>query len=191
MPRLTMLIKGFPQDVKKKAAIFDETELKKFMLEKMPSAYWVVRQAIVIVAFFGGLRHTECCKLALEKIKDGPEGITVTHMRVKQRRSDGLFTKFLIPEEGGFAAKLCNYLNIINNSLNVYTGRVWYTGTKYTTIRKQLMGKNMIAKSPNKLAARFNLPDPDAYTIYSFRRTSATSAADGGSTLEQMQEFFG
>ena len=108
---------------------------------------------------------------------------------MKQRRSDGLFTKFLIPEEGGFAAKLQHYLNI--NSLNVYTGRVWYTGTKYTTIRKQLMGENTFSRLPHELAARMNLPDPDAYMFHSFRRTSATTAADGGSTTEQLQHFFG
>ncbi len=68
LPRLTMLLKGFDTDVKEKALIFDEDEIKTFMLANMESAYWLVRQAITIVAFFGGLRLQECQDLKLEKI---------------------------------------------------------------------------------------------------------------------------
>ncbi len=51
LPRLTMLIKGFNTDIKTKASIFDETQLKAFLLGNMDSSYWLVRQAISIVAF--------------------------------------------------------------------------------------------------------------------------------------------
>ncbi len=46
---------GFDTDVKEKALIFDEDEIKTFMLADMESAYWLVRQAITIVVFFGEL----------------------------------------------------------------------------------------------------------------------------------------
>jgi hypothetical protein len=90
MPRLTLLIKGFDKDVKQKAAIFDDKQLKEFMLVRKESAYWLVRQVITIVAFFGGLRIQECMDLVLEKIQRGKEGYFITHFRVKQRRSDKL-----------------------------------------------------------------------------------------------------
>ncbi len=53
-PRLTMLSKGYDTDIKGKANIFDLTEIKSFMLGNMESSYWLVRQAISIVAFLGG-----------------------------------------------------------------------------------------------------------------------------------------
>jgi hypothetical protein len=56
LPCLTMLIKGFNTNIKNKAPIFEETQLKAFMLGNMESSYWLVRQAVSIVAFFGGLR---------------------------------------------------------------------------------------------------------------------------------------
>ena len=52
---------------------------------KLDTAYWEVRQAIAITAYFGGLRVAECMNLALEKIIRGPEGFTITHTRAKQR----------------------------------------------------------------------------------------------------------
>jgi hypothetical protein len=190
-PRLTLLIKGFTQDVKHKAAIFDDVLIKQFMVAKMDSAYWQVTQAITIMAFFGGLRQQECLDLVLEKVQRGEEGYFVTHTRVKQRRSDKLETKFLVPAAGGYADQLGVYLNKVNMQLSKYKGRVWFTGTQSQMLKNQAMGKNMLAKLPHELATRFSLPDPSIYTFHSFRRTSATSAADGGSSTAQMTDFFG
>ncbi len=53
------------------------------------------------------------------------------------------------------------------------------------------MGKNMISKVPNDIASRLALQDPEKYTFHSFRRTRATSAADGGASTKQMVDFFG
>jgi hypothetical protein len=39
LPRLTLLAKGFNDDVKQKAAIFDDAVLKEFMLSRRNSAY--------------------------------------------------------------------------------------------------------------------------------------------------------
>jgi hypothetical protein len=38
-PRLTMLLKGFTEDVKNKAAVFDDARLKEFMVAKMENGY--------------------------------------------------------------------------------------------------------------------------------------------------------
>ena len=92
LPRLTLLIKGFNDDVKQKAAIFDDAVLKEFMLSRKNESYWLVRQAICIVSFFGGLRYQECMDLELEKIQRSKEGYIITHNRVKQR-SDKLETR--------------------------------------------------------------------------------------------------
>ncbi len=190
LPRLTLLIKGFNDDVKQKAAIFDDAVLKEFMLSRRNSAYWLVRQAICIVSFFGGLRHQESMDLELEKIQRSKEGYIITHNRVKQQ-SDKLESRFIVPETGGYAAQLALYLFKVNNQLKLYQGRVWFTGTKSDKLKTVPMGRNTISQVPHDIAALLGLVNPSLYTFHSFRRTSARSAADGGSTAAQMTNFFG
>jgi hypothetical protein len=187
---LTLLIKGFNDDVKQKAAIFDDAVLKKFMVSRRNIAYWLVRQAICIVSFFGGLRHQECMGLELEKIQRSKEGYIITHNRVKQR-SDKLESRFIVPETGGYAAQLALYLFKVNNQLKLYQGRVWFTGTKSDKLKTVPMGRNTVSQVPHDIAALLGLANPSLYTFHSFRRTSATSAADGGSTAAQMTDFYG
>ena len=190
LPRLTMLIKGYDTDIKSKAHIFEETQLKSFMLGNMECSYWLMRQALSLVAFFGGLRLQECNDLVLEKMIRTSDGYKITHSRVKQR-SDQRESVFVVPAVGGFADRLGIYLNKVNTDLNKFTGRVWWTGTKGNDLKAQPMGKNMIGKVPHDVATRMKLLKPEAYTFHSYRRTSATSAANGAMTAEQMQNFFG
>jgi hypothetical protein len=53
------------------------------------------------------------------------------------------------------------------------------------------MGKNMMSKVPSEIAEKLSLPNPSKNTFHSFRRTSATSAADAGATTEQLVDFYG
>ncbi len=189
LSRLTMLIKGFNTDIENKVPIFEEMQLKAFMLGNIESSYWLVRQAVSIVAFFGGLRLQECQALVLEKMIRTSDGYKITHSRVKQR-SDQRESVFLVPAHGGFADRLGMYLGKVNSNLNKFTGRGWWTGTKGDMLRATPMGKNMIAKVPHDVSMRLKLPKPEDYTFHSYRRTSATSASNRGMTSEQMQEFF-
>jgi hypothetical protein len=173
IPALTRLIKGFTQDVKQKAAIFDDVLIKDFMLGRMENAYWLVRQAICIVAFFGGLRLQECVDLVLEKLHRGKEGYLVTYRRAKMRSSDKLEGRFLVPDAGGFAAQLDLYLFKVNNQLKKCQGRVWFTGTQSQLLQSLPMGKNMIGKVPHEIATMLSLPDPSLYTFHSFKRSSS------------------
>ena len=134
----------------------------------------------------------ECMELQLEKITRGADGFTVTHTRAKQR-SDKTSTKFLVPQVGGYADQLANYLEKVkNNQLDAFTGKVWYTGQKTSpALTKMSMGKNTMSKIPHEVAALLKLSNPSIYTFHSFRRTSATRAADAGATSEQLVDFFG
>jgi len=189
LPRVTLFIKGLEVDMKKKAPIWDAGKLKKFLVAEMPTPYWEVRQSIVMMAFFGGLRLQETCDLELEKIIRGPEGYTITHMRCKQR-DDKTFTKFVVPQEGGYADRLAVYIKKVNDDLQKFQGRVWFTCTP-KALKKQGMGLNMVGQVPHEVAKYLHFPEPETYTFHSFRRTSATTAADAGSTTEQMVDFFG
>jgi len=119
-----------------------------------------------------------------------PRGNTITHMRAKQR-SDKTFSKFVVPEEGGYAKRLSIYLTKVNKQLDKYAGRVFYTGTQHSMLKKQVMGKNTLAFVPREIAKFIGLQECDKYTFHSFRRTSATSEADAGSSTEQLVDFFG
>jgi hypothetical protein len=100
---------GFDEDNKHKAAIFDVMVLKRSLPEEMNSAYREVRQAIPITAYSGGLWMTECLDLKLEQIIRSREGYTINHTRARQR-TDKMSTKYLLPEEVGYAKQLAIYL---------------------------------------------------------------------------------
>ena len=70
--------KEYPHFYKEEIGEFDKTET-------ISGLYWLVRKLLVIIAFFGGLRHTEVMSLVLEKIGIGQEEVYVVHGRAKQR----------------------------------------------------------------------------------------------------------
>jgi hypothetical protein len=160
LPRLTMLLKEFDTDIKNKAPIFEETQLKAFMLGNMEPSYWLVRQAISIVSFFGGLRIQECQDLVLERIIRNNDGFKITHSRKKQR-SDQRESVFIVPAAGGFTDRLAIYLDKVHSDLNTYTGRVWWTGTKGTHLKGVPIDKNMVGKVPYDVGTRLGLLQED------------------------------
>ena len=219
LPRIVTLIKSFEGAPKKKAAIFTVEELKAFCSsEELEGGYWLVRKAIVILAYFGGLRLTEAMNLVLEKIVvRRNKGMRVYHSRSKQR-TDKLATKFDVPnnkdgeeddeddddddedeeeqrlegEEGfDWAGCLNQYVTMVKEELGKHSGRVFYTGRKDGSLTKQVMGRNMVSDVPHLVANWLGKENPEDYTFHSFRRSSATAAADRGATAQQMVDFFG
>ena len=200
------------EDVKKKAAVFTPEELKQFCeSEELQGGYWEVRKAIAILAYFGGLRLTEAMGLLLEKISPCPEGFNVVHDRAKGR-TDKPSSKFTVPKkkepkqdedeedvdedkkiEDSFdwAAVLGQYIGRVREELGKYQGRVFYTGRKNGGLQSQPMGRNMLCEVPHQIARFLGKPNPEDFTFHSFRRSSATAAADAGATAQQMQDFFG
>ncbi len=88
----------------------------------------------------------ECMNLEIEKISRGPEGYTITHSGAKQR-SVKMKTKFLLPQEGGFADILAFYLEKVKTKQE---GKVWYIGRKSATLTSLHMGRNMMFKVPHE-----------------------------------------
>ena len=86
-PRIGARIKVWiSEDIKKKAAVFTPGELKAFCeAEDLEGGYWEVRKAIVVLAYFGGLRLTEAMGLQVEKISPCAGGFDVIHDRAKGR----------------------------------------------------------------------------------------------------------
>ena len=80
--RLRCIIKSYDVDTKKKTYTFTNEEIADFVQnESLSGAYWLVRKAIVILTFFGGLRHAEVMSLTLENIISDPEGLIILHQR--------------------------------------------------------------------------------------------------------------
>ena len=205
-PRISARMKVWmSEDVKKKAAVFTPAELKQFCeSEDLKGGYWEVRKAIVCLAYFGGLRLVEALGLQVEKISPCPGGFDVIHDRAKGR-TDKPSSKFTVPKkkmpkEGeeesvedsfDWAACLGQYLGRMKEELGKYQGRVFYTGRKNGGLVGQPMGRNMLAEVPKQVARFLGKPNVEDFTFHSFRRSSATAAADAGATPQQMVDFFG
>ena len=205
-PRISARMKVWlSEDVKKKAAIFTPGELKQFCeAEELEGGYWEVRKAIVVLAYFGGLRLVEATGLEVEKITPCAKGFDVVHDRAKGR-TDKPSSKFTVPKkevpkEGeketvedsyDWAGCLGKYLGRLKEELGKYQGRVFYTGRKNGGLVAQPMGRNMLSEVPHQVARFLGKPNPEEYTFHSFRRSSATAAADAGATPQQMVDFFG
>ena len=134
--------------------------------------YWSARKAVVLTAFFGGLRKTELESLELEKIVSTSLGVEITHARAKQR-SDCRETKFLIPQGEGegidYAEIVEEYIFTVRNVLGKSKGRCWFTG-RHDILVNTPMGKNILGKIPMEMAQRLQLEDPSKYTFHSYRR---------------------
>jgi integrase len=194
-PRVTSLLKAYDTDVKKKAAVFSKDDLDAFVDNSdLSTPYWLVRKVVVILAFFGGLRHCESMDLKLERFSACPDGVYVTHARAKQR-SDKTESKFLIPRakthgETDFASIIELYLHAIKEDLGKFSGRVFWTGRQLNFVDVPV-GRNIIGKVPHEMATYLKKPNVAEFTFHSFRRSSATAAADSGATPQQMIDFYG
>ena len=82
-PRITTLLKSFDSDIKRKAGVFESSDIQTFIESTKNVPYWKVRKVVIILAYFGGLRHIELMDLKLEKIVQNEGGILVTHARAK------------------------------------------------------------------------------------------------------------
>ena len=76
-----------------------------------------------------------------------------------------------------FAAVIDGYLNVINSSIGHFTD--------------QTTGKNLVNKVPCEMATVLGLDNPVSFTFYSLRRSSARAAANSGSSVQQLIDFYG
>ena len=129
-PRVISLLKSYDTDIKHKADIFSTDEVQIFVNNKaLSGAYWLVRKAVVVLAFFGGLRHCESMNLVLERFSSTKEGVYVMHERAKQR-SDKQNSKFLVPRataesDTDYAGIVESYLSQVKDDLGKYTGMIF------------------------------------------------------------------
>lgn len=184
-PKLTLLLKHFsvevtPNATRKEAAVFEFDDLVQFIAgPQISTPYWVVRKVVMIVAYFGGLRHTETMDLKLEKLTIDHEGVWITHGRPKLRGQSKGETTFLVPDTGdrhavNFAAVVRNYVTAIKDTLHVTQGRLFYTGKQFHFVATP-MGKNLISSVPKQMAQYLKKENAADFTFHSLRQLSASA----------------
>ena len=85
---------------------------------------------------------------------------------------------------------IISFPRVIRDDLGKFSGRVFYTG-RQLHFADVPIGKNLIAKVPHEMAEFLKKETVANFTFHSFRRSSATAAADSGATAQQMVDFFG
>ena len=66
--RLKSMIKSYDTDTKKKANVFSNEDIARFFRADLPDKYWLVRRAICVLAYFGGLRLIEIMNLQVKAL---------------------------------------------------------------------------------------------------------------------------
>ena len=77
--------------------VYLKTKRMSFLNIKIQSINFF--QVIMILSYFGGLRHVELTDLNIEMVEKKPDGMYVTHSRAKQR-TDKRNSKFLVASNG-------------------------------------------------------------------------------------------
>ena len=83
-----------------------------------------------------------------------------------------------------------DYINKVQNDLGKFSGRAFWTGRGQTFVNQPL-GKNSFFAIPHEVAKVLKKDKPECYSFHSFRRTSATVAAESGISANQMTDFYG
>jgi len=171
-PKLKAYLKTFiGVDEKKTSDVFTSEELNAFVTSvELSTAYWLVRKALVIVAFLGGLKHQEVMHLDMQNFTSHADGVYVS----KRHERSGKMSRFLVPRKGdyeGWADILERYLDMVKQQLLYDSGRVFYTGRGLVLINLPL-GKNMVREVPKLVAKFLGKEDPDGFTFHGFRRSA-------------------
>jgi len=178
-PSVTTALRSMDGDVKKKTKTFTKLEFDMFVENQtICSPYWLVRKVIVIVSYFGGLRHIECDALKIENFSVTDDGIVVTHSRPKKMRDEE--SRFFVPPRYG--AYIQDYLHLVMMDLGKNEGRVWFTG-RDTALVACSMGKNTISKVPFEMATLLELDEPEDYSFHSLRSINTSPTAEIGYRL--------
>jgi len=185
---LTVLMKSYDTDVKQTATLFSLDQIEQFLTkEGLNSPYWMMRKAVVLLAYFGGLKVIELADLKIENItSDSVNGILVKFKRSNEKSSkrETLFRIPRITENGfNYAQYVDSYLYAIKTQISKVSGRVFWRGSNDVFVN-QPVGRNMLSGIPHQMAEILCLDSPKSYTFRSYKQTKPTKAADGNVMLE-------
>ena len=172
--------------VKRKSLILSKDQLFTF-LESMNNddKTFLVRKAVAIMEYFGGLR---CAELLALEFKDVAINNNCIVSFVQSSKTDPQGKNqfyFAIPSDknssdGCAYSIIKSYIYSISNTFGNYNG-------KSKMFAGQPMGRNTIRGTPKFIANFLVLADPERYTGHCFRCSSVTVLADSGASLTTLK----
>ncbi|CAI6366167.1 unnamed protein product [Macrosiphum euphorbiae] len=181
-PKLQAFLKRKSTGFKsKKSKVLTSTDIKKF-IDEAPNIQYLVTKVVLIFGITGACRREELSNITINDIQDFG---SMLHIKLPYTKTN-CSRSFTI--EGEFYDIFKKYIDL--RPANVQSDR-FFLNYKNGKCTKQVIGKNKIGNMPKEIANYLNLPDPQAYTGHSFRRTSATLLADSGGDITTLKRHGG
>jgi integrase len=178
--------------VPQKAAILPTEGLYRYLQHTPSSMEDIQDMAMAVLAYFGCLRSCELIALKNDDFERLSEGLMVKIIRTK---TTNVPSRFLLPTTIANltvspASIFLKYYDLVCPWLvDKKQTRLWPRPTR-TGFCLQFRGLNHVGTVAKRIATFLSL-EPGGYTGHSFRRSSATSAADGGISLINLKRFGG
>jgi hypothetical protein len=188
---------------------------------ELSSRYWIVRKAVCLVGYFGGLRNIELRSIEFGKtfpsgeksFEENESGFWFCFERGKQRGLPQIST-FCVPRrqedwpatvsssdrspvDYDPASVLDHYLSLVELDLkrtkDQLTGGFFKSahGKGARTFRQVPMGKNLIEKVGKEMAEELFLPNPATYTSHCWRRSCGTNSSDADVNVTTLMSHLG
>lgn len=182
-PRIKNLVKDYQKnETVRKAKVLTKDHIESFLAMDLPERYWLVRKAVVAIAFCGSLGMEAVRSILFENLDYREDGIFIDFKVVnKQKRAVEcqVFVPFSKNSDVCFGNCVVSYVKAIENDLGVdliqrgplFKGTNGFRGKIFM---KTPMGRNLLSSIPKNVASKLNLPDWNAYTANSVRTTAAT-----------------
>lgn len=179
---------------KKQSTILEKEQLFNF-LENAPNddKQVLVRKAVSIVGYYGGLRCAELTNLKWKDVSVQNDVITVFIADSKTDQNGSKRFCFNIPKSSNSCCPysiLKLYLDDIKCSMGKCDRLFQNPHIKSKAFSGQPMGRNTIGSIPKYIATFLELENPGSYTGHCFRRSSATALADTGASSVTLKRQF-
>lgn len=197
-PRVTALCKsynaGYRRKVSKTMTIMD---VCCFLRKPLETSFWIVRKAMVSLAWCGGLRCDEIWRMKLKNLERKNNGYLVTLERSKQT-GEVSTSIFMVPSQLNdlgiqFSSYIDHYLDVVQKKIGILGKEdSLFVGTHGGRgFVRQPMGIGMIRELGKVVANEISLEEPQLYTGHCWRRSSATQAAGQGATSSDLKRTYG
>lgn len=193
-PRLTLLLKKWGKGhVRKKAKVFTDTEIEKFLnlpVEIKGERELKMRKAALVLSLSGGLRCCELRALSVGDLEEDDDGYMVTYRGAKQRGEEEV-RKFRVLKASGYSAYVKEHLRLMTLDKQTEGPLFRSLNRDRTKFTANAMGKNYLYEITKHIATALDLAEPDRFTSHALRRSAATRAAENGASDAQLKRHFG
>lgn len=177
-PKLRAFLKRKNDGYKpKKSNVFTREEINRFLAEADDSNFLLMK-VVTIMGIAGACRTQELCNMMMENVQE-MENIAIVNIPDSK---NGMSRRFTVT--AGEGNDVC-YLKIFKKYLKIRSmvrsaHQRFFMRYQDGKCLGQPVGKNTFSSIPSKIAKFLGLPNAEAYTGHSYRRTSATLLANTG-----------